>query len=82
MREKLTRDIAFGWGAEPFAKQLPELPAEDAAAFDEDNRAIIRLSARGLISSSERDKAIRRTTKAIGETLSALRSPASEASNG
>lgn len=61
--------ISFGWGAPSFAEQLPQLPAQDAEAADADNKAITRLSVRGILTEGERDKAIRRATRRIEEAL-------------
>lgn len=69
--------ISFGWGAPSFAEQLPALSAEDASAADADNQAITRLSVRGIITESERDRAIRRATRQIEACLrKALADPA------
>lgn len=61
--------VEFGWGAPPMKEQHPVIPADDAAQFDKDNEAIIRLSVRGIITPSQRDYAIKRVTKRIGETI-------------
>ncbi len=63
------KSIEFGWGAPSFAQQLPGLSAEDAVAADEDNKAIMRLSVRGIITEAERDRAIKRATRRIEECL-------------
>ena len=65
----MSASIAFGWGAAPFAEQLPALPQDKAEAFDADNKAITRLSVRGLLTEAERDRAIRRTTREIKRAL-------------
>ncbi len=59
------RSIEFGWGAPSFAEQLPGLSPDDAAAADEDNKMIIRLSVRGVLTEAERDRAIKRATRLI-----------------
>lgn len=61
--------ISFGWGAPSFAEQLPTLPKDAAEAADADNKAITRLSVRGIITESERDRAIRRATRQIEASL-------------
>lgn len=61
--------IEFGWGAPSFAEQLPGLSPEDAAAADDYNRSIILLSVHGLLSSVERDRAVKRTTRWIEDRL-------------
>lgn len=61
--------ILFGWGAPSFAEQLPDLSPTDASAFDEDNRAIIRLHVNGYITDSQRDAAIKKVTRAIDAAL-------------
>lgn len=63
------QQIIFGWGAEPMQQQFPQLSAADAAHFDKDNVAIIRLHVRGLLTDKERDAAIKRATKRIEATL-------------
>ncbi|TXN43564.1 hypothetical protein [Methylobacterium sp. WL7] len=68
--------ISFGWGAPSFAEQLPQLPALDAEAADADNKAITRLSVRGILTEGERDKAIRRATRRIEEALRKAADPA------
>lgn len=65
----MPRNLVFGWGAPPFAEQLPTLDPIEAEHFDKDNAAIIRLSARGLLTSSERDRAIARVTKEVRTKL-------------
>lgn len=62
--------LEFGWNAAPFAQQLPQLAPLDAEHFDKDNAAIIRLHLRGALSEAERDRAIKRTHKAIVAALS------------
>lgn len=57
--------LVFGWAAPSFAEQVPSLSAENAEHFDKDNAAIVRLHLRGLLSDGERDKAIKRTHRAI-----------------
>lgn len=57
--------IAFGWGAPSFAEQLPSLSAADADRADAISNAITLLSVHGIITESERDRAIRRATRSI-----------------
>lgn len=57
--------ISFGWGAPSFAEQLPSLPAADADRADAISKAITLLSVHGIITESERDRAIRRATRSI-----------------
>jgi len=64
------RYLQFGWGAASFAVQAPELPADEAERFDRDNKEIIRLHLRGLLTDAERDRAITRATKAIRKAIS------------
>lgn len=56
--------------SERIAVQAPELPADEAERFDQDNKEIIRLHLRGLLTDAERDRAITRTTKAIRKAIS------------
>jgi hypothetical protein len=69
--------LVFGWGAPPFAEQLPSLGAVEAEHFDKDNAAIIRLHMRGFLTDAERNRAIRRVTKEIRAKLAKL-SPSSQ----
>lgn len=66
------RYLQFGWGAASFAVQAPELPADEAERFDRDNKEIIRLHLRGLLTDAERDRAITRATKAIRKAIPRL----------
>lgn len=68
--------ISFGWGAPSFAEQLPQLSAKDAEAADADNKAIIRLSVRGILTETERDRAIKRATRRIEAALRKASDPA------
>lgn len=65
------RTIDFGWGAPSFAQQLPELSPKDAAAADDYKRSIILLSVHGIITSAERDLAIKRASRWIEDCLRA-----------
>ena len=61
--------IQFGWGAPSFAEQLPSLRRADSERADAVNKAITLLSVHGIITETERDKAIRRATRCIQEDL-------------
>jgi hypothetical protein len=66
---KMPGHIEFGWGAAPFGLQLPTLSTLDAAHFDKDNEAIVRLSLRGFLTEAERDRAIKRVTREVRAAL-------------
>lgn len=57
--------MTFGWGAAPIAEQAPMLSANDAAHFQQDADAIIRLHVRSVLSDGERSRAITRLHKSI-----------------
>ncbi len=61
--------VEFGWGADPIGVQHPCIPQAEASHFDEDNRAITRLSVRGLITPSQRDAAFKKLTKHIETSI-------------
>lgn len=61
----------FGWGAPPFKEQFPSLSDHDAAHFDKDNGAMIRLSIRGYLTDSQKTAAMRKITKAVERALRA-----------
>lgn len=63
------RHLVFGWGAPPFAEQLPGFDPVECEHFDKDNAAIVRLHVRGFITQSERDKAITRVTREVRAKL-------------
>ena len=64
-RRPALTDMSFGWGAPKIQEQAPMLAQEDAAAFQADADAIIRLHVRQVLSDTERDRAIRRLHAAI-----------------
>lgn len=70
MNEKirsLPPHLEFGWGRTPIPEQLADsgIDREALEHFDKDADAISRLRIRGIINSPERDKAVKRLTKAI-----------------
>ena len=71
------QSVEFGWGARPMIEQFPQLDSETAGHFDADNKAIIRLSMRGIITHSQRDAAIKKATRKIEAELIKCRDSAS-----
>ena len=73
----MTRNsVEFGWGAPPMVEQHPVLGEETAAHFDADNKAIIRLSIRGLITDAQMHAAFKRLAKSIEKEIRAAAKPA------
>jgi hypothetical protein len=64
----MTRDVEldFGWGRNPFHKQLGVEQSPALEHMDKDAEAIIRLHIRGLIPDSVRDMAIKKAIKRAG----------------
>lgn len=66
-------EVHIGHLAPSIAEQFGDsLPDGDAATFDGDRQAILRLHVRGIITDRERDRACQRLTNEIARTISAF----------
>lgn len=62
-------EVVFGWGAPPVKEQHPILSSHVAHHFDEDNKALMRLSIRGYLTDSQKNAAIKKMTARIGSEI-------------
>ena len=62
--------VTLGFMAPPMKEQFPELNDNDAYHFDQDNLTLSRLKLRGVVSSSEAEKARNRLVKEISRLVS------------
>lgn len=68
--------VEFGWGAPSMKEQHPDLTDEVAAHFDEDNKALIRLSVRGYFTEAQKRAVMKRITLSVATEIRAALSKA------
>lgn len=61
--------VEFGWGALPMKEQHPVLPDDVAGHFDEDNKALIRLSVRGYLTDAQKRAVMKRITQSVATAI-------------
>jgi len=67
----MTATLNLGWDAPPIAKQFPALSVDDAAHFETDRQAIMRLYARGYLNDAQHDAVSKKLAKQVGAAATA-----------